>query len=251
MRILAREIDLTDATGKALLVGSIAALSISVALIGYAILLYWNSFQRDHQVVAIPDVIDIGRVPQGIHSADADLKNNSNGSVRILHVRKSCDCSEVAVPNGDIAPGKKVHLTCRWNTRGQRGDVHTTLAVAYSAGKDDEQHYAIITLRAHVIPDFTFDPERLEFEQEHTETKRVAFLPKRLDSLRLYEASVSHPAFDATIDANAIAVKVTFRSERWLAERGPIELMVRSNSENEPFISIPIFVETISQTQGP
>ena len=251
MRIPTHAIELTDLRTKALLIGVIAGLTVSIALMGYSLLLYWASPRNDRQfVVAVPDSIDFGQVPQGVYSAGADLENHCDEMVRILYVRKSCDCSEVAVPSSEIAPGERVRVTCRWNTRGRRGHVRAAIAVVYSAGKDSTQRHVLLTLRAHVIPDFTFDPERLEFTEGRTETKRVVFFPWRLDGLRLYNASVSHPAFDATVDGKASVVNVIFRSERWLAERGPIDLTVRTNSQNEPLVSIPILVETSSPEQG-
>jgi hypothetical protein len=169
--------------------------------------------------------------------------------VEIRHVRQSCDCADVVVPAGVVEPGKSVTLACRWDTRGKRGPSATELEVVASEAGKNERRGTVLTLRADVVPDYTYSPEELVFHSDRPETLTVAVRPAWFEDLTLLSAAADHRAFDATLNAKKSEVSVTFDPAQWYDARGAVSLVVQTNSPRHANFQIPLRVSRAAPAQ--
>lgn len=135
-------------------------------------------------------------------------------------------------------------MTCDWKTAGKHGPSETEIEVIASEVGKDERRGTVLTLRADVIPDYTYSPEELVFRGDRPETRKVAVRPAYASSVSLTGASVDHRAFEAKLNAETCEVSVSFDPELWHDHRGSVSLVVRTNSPQYANFRVPLRVFT-------
>lgn len=69
---------------------------------------------NDRLLEIIPAVLDLGSIPRLPQEASVEIYNHDAAPIRLLHVQRSCNCTEVHVPCEAIASGKACRLTLFW-----------------------------------------------------------------------------------------------------------------------------------------
>ena len=134
------------------------SLCVFFASLTASTILYHNgsSFYEEKQAIpellVEPRTLDFGSVSQGEYVETVILSNVSKEPLDILFVIKSCSCTEVSVPKGELSAGNNVEMKCHINTKGKKRRVKDNIAVAYKmySQKDNLPRYVTVDIHADV-----------------------------------------------------------------------------------------------------
>ena len=195
----------------------------------------------DDGLQAVSAVFDAGEVRQGIVSAKFELVNRSKVPQRILHIVKSCRCSEIDASTEEIVPSQSTTIKCRWDTSGLRGNVKTGFVVVYSEGPGKKLAKLSLTLQGEVIPEFDFFPPRIEFTEGEAATRSICLVPRTSESKVVVEkASCAYEAFKVLL-RNEREIRVSFSPELWVSDPYlNVKIEVVTNCKTDQRCEIPV-----------
>ncbi|NMD20373.1 MAG: hypothetical protein BWX48_00052 [Verrucomicrobia bacterium ADurb.Bin006] len=161
-----------------------------------------------------PDVLDAGKVLQKeTVTRTFHLRNRSEMNLRVVALRTACSCTLVYTNmlGAILAPQGEIEVPVRFNSEVRSGPITTTVEVDLRAGTTN---YVVVgQLRAEVIPDFSYEPRNVQFEQlrpGERATKTVTFQARALQHLTLASTQTWCGPFEVTIEG--LAVTVTFHA---------------------------------------
>ncbi len=189
-----------------------------------------------------PATVQFGSVPQGTEHGKAVVTNVSMSAVDIKAVTKGCDCTEALIEQGTLRPGERREITFQWDTRGRRGDDGIIIGVVYTTEGDSTERIASLTLKATVIPDYAIVPEKLKFFSNRHEGILCSLIPTGNIPIKILGASVTHPAFSTTVDAEGRNVSIAFDPTLWSEEIRYLDIEISTTSGNEPVYRLPISI---------
>lgn len=166
-----------------------------------------------------PNALDLGHVHQGICRTQTNVTNIGSEDINILYVTKGCDCASVKILSGPLKPGEKRNLDVEWDTTGRRGSNKTEVAVVFLQKGSDKKEVSWLSISSEVIPEFDIFPDRLEFDQNLSQTFTVSISSEK-NSYRIVDALVNHPAFTVLISEEGDSVAVSFSAEKWQEGKG-------------------------------
>lgn len=186
-----------------------------LCVVGAAVSGYCSLPSPPEEFVAVPPVLDFGKIEQGqsLHG-EFELVNRFRQPVRIVSLSESCGCSETAVDEPRLAPGERTKLRATWKTGTRRGSSGVQVFVAFAL-PDDQVRQLTVTLKGEVIPDIAYDPAELVFREGVASKQILRLSPARMPKFVLREVYVSHRAFKAAADKKRNTVEVTFGPTKW------------------------------------
>ncbi|MBX7244495.1 MAG: DUF1573 domain-containing protein [Candidatus Sumerlaeaceae bacterium] len=96
------------------------------------------------------DTIDLGTHNEGpVTTFSVEVHNRGEGDLKILNVRASCGCTNVAMDKNDIPPGGFAHLNGGFNTMGHPG--MQVKGITISSNDPKRPNYQM-SLKCEVIP---------------------------------------------------------------------------------------------------
>lgn len=228
-------------TGRVLLLlGACVSLGVSI---GSAIA---ARASKDGRLVINSPEHDFGKSPQGATVAGSfTLTNESSDVVEVSDIQKGCDCTEVNVSKSTLQPGTSASLNATWLIGPRRGPSSSFIGVVYNYvhdGKKTAPAKAMVRFVADVVPDFGFEPDPITFESGVSGSKTLRLLPVNFPDVRLKDASCVHQAFTISPDPKTNTITIKFDHCSWTDENRYAELMVATNSPNEPQCRIPLNV---------
>jgi len=107
---------------------------------------------------------DFGEVAAGTrHSCEFKFTNTGNEPLKITEVTKTCQYS--AHPDkAEYKPGEGGSLTVKYRAAG-KGDVKVEKQL-YVFSNDKTNPKATVTIKVHIVPSITFEPERMDLSLE-------------------------------------------------------------------------------------
>lgn len=110
-----------------------------------------------------PAVHDFGELAQNTKSEFRyTLTNRHTRPLRIRYALKGCTCTEVALSQGLIEPGRSVEVVVRWDTGTRRGRIEASPLVVYAeAGEDVKVREVRLRATATVVPDYDITTARV------------------------------------------------------------------------------------------
>jgi len=105
-------------------------------------------------------IYDFGEVAAGTrHSCEFKFANTGNAPLKITEVTKTCGYS--ARPDkAEYAPGEGGSLKVKYRAAG-KGDMKISKQL-YVFSNDKTNPQAMVTVKAHIVPTITFEPERMD-----------------------------------------------------------------------------------------
>ena len=198
--------------------------------------------QRVSSLDISPGTVDLGNVSQGTSCVRTTVSNIGSGDLDILYVTKGCDCTSAKITKGLLKPGEKRDLEVEWDTRGRRGNDKTEIGVIFLRKGSDKKEATWFSISSRVIPEFDVSPDRLECDQNTSQTFTVSIISEK-NAYRIVDTQINHPAFMASVSEEGDSAKVTFSSEKWQEGFGPIRMTLKTDCEGEPEFRVPIILK--------
>jgi hypothetical protein len=196
----------------------------------------------DQPVLVEPSCFDCGVLRQGeTAKAKFRLTNAGSAPLKIKEVLSHCGCTSIGVPKKPIAPGETAELAIRWEIGTRRNKTATDLLIL-STVQDKALFQTQVVMKADVTPDIDYDPSELVFDEGKPREHIVTFSPKAIQKVALSEAYCANRAFTATLLPNENRVRIAFDPTKWHGDIERSELVVKTNSPNEPQCRIRITV---------
>jgi hypothetical protein len=187
---------------------------------------------------------DLGKVPQGSQfETRFKLRNSISGEINLLTVLKSCACLSPELSKSTLAPGEETELVVQWRSGAFRGRSASDLIVVY-VDAEGKRRGSRLRITADVIPDVDYSPASLVFQSGQKASREIIFKPGGQKALSLLTAACTHRAFQARLDVERGKVDVAFNPDEWPDEDASVELIIQTNSPNEPILRIPLRVAT-------
>lgn len=184
-------------------------------------------------LVPEPAIVDLGDIPEGVYPGSIGLVNVSQQSIALKAIYANCRCASTSLTRQHIHPDQPGKALYEWDVRGLEGPASSIISIAYRNDTSESEKIASFELRANVLPDFTVDPQHLTFNRTETHGT-ILFHPKQFKSLQLLDARCVHPAFRVTLRQAERLIEVSYDPARWLDHHGTVDLIVATNSHNQP-----------------
>lgn len=161
-----------------------------------------------------PEVLDAGKVLQKeTVTRTFHLQNRSDMNLRVVALRTDCGCTLVSTNMlGEILAAQgAIELPVRFNSEARSGPIATTVEVTLRAGTTN--FIVLGQLRSEVIPDFSYEPRNVQFEQlkpGERATNTVTFQARALQHLTLTSTQTWCGPFEVTV--KHLTVTVTFHA---------------------------------------
>ncbi len=107
-----------------------------------------------HAEILVPSTyaLDVGDVKQCDIPGNITLTNHSDTTIELVHIVKTCRCSEVNASAKEVLPGQSVHLEIDWDTRGMRGRGRSDFVVFYRPKGESEAERLDLSIFGNVVP---------------------------------------------------------------------------------------------------
>lgn len=189
----------------------------------------------------------VGPIRQATKSSvDYTIYNRASVPVRIVDLVTSCVCSGVKLSKRELAPGEFVTLTWNYDTRAERGSLVIRGMIAYKREDEEQSRVLRIGLEAQIDPDYAVEPERLQFGDGWPLVQRVSVSPRHISELRIDEATCNLRFFKARVLPKDLPdrqdIEVTFQRDGYYPDAGFARLVVSTDSERQPTLSVPLDV---------
>jgi hypothetical protein len=171
--------------------------------------------------------------------------NNYRQQVNITQVAPSCSCTSAQMGNDELLPGQAADLTVRWKTGRSRGYAAASILVIYQLS-DGSTHKKILKVEGEVTPDILVDQSEIRFVTNIASCKVIHFSPGGIEEASVSNVFCSHSAFTARREG-ANSVIIAFDPSKWNAQdHSDPQLIMSTNSLNEPHLAVKIRVENES-----
>lgn len=214
------------------LTGGCLAVSASVSLL---MLIFQQSPQPIESLVVDTPVYDFGVVEWGTQSAIVHLTNESDAVLLIKHVDKSCTCTDVRLPAGDLMPNAIAVMECDVNTVGRSGPTEAILSVRYRPKGETKDKRVGVIFRANVTPEYSILPAKLQFQKdEHT---RMALI--NIKGAIVLSAEATHKSLTVNVSHDGLEVTVSYDHELH-SDDAEMAVLLTVDNATQPTAKLPI-----------
>jgi hypothetical protein len=223
-------------------------LSLAVSFLSLFLFFVSRNSNLLHGLVAEPSTFkDIGVVRQGQStSVSFVLRNRSSGPVEVIDVSTTCGCSDGAINPKQIAPGETASMTMTFRSGVSQGSLSIGADVFYRIEGQPDVFNIPLKVSATIDPEYTVVPERLSFVAGVPGNAMILLRPARSAVVGVRQVSCNKRYFSAEIDTagmtDGAAVKVIFNPTDFYPDSGPATLIVTTDNDLAPIITIPISV---------
>lgn len=214
------------------------------AMAGSAYLAWLARAEQPEAFAAKAASHDFGRLRQGdVVEHDFELVNNFRVPVTIHSVTETCSCAHVHWPRTPVAPGGSALVNVGWKVGARRKKSGEVVTVFFSTG-DGERERLPLEMRADVIPDMDYEPERAEFHSDVDRVK-IEFRPNGDPACRVTGIWSTRRAFAVKLSPDARVADVSFDRSLWDGTSNDAKLTAVTTSRHEPYLWIPLWVENM------
>ena len=192
--------------------------------------------------------------PGAVADTKFTISNSGNAPLEIQKVIASCGCTSADVDKKSIPPGESATLAVRFSSKGFFGEQVKNVRVYTN---DPKAHSLLFTLRGEVEREFSIQPAQFFFGnvlkgsspriQLHLSAKRPGILlgevstrSEFLDVRAVDAGTAEEPAKDIEVIIKPGVSTQILRSS----------VMIRTNSENESVVSIPVYAKIVGELQA-
>lgn len=193
------------------------------------------------ELAAEPAMLQVGEIYPGVTELHLALVSRYDNPLEIIRVERSCGCTIVEVPATRLSPGDRVPVRCQFDTRGSLGSVSQYFRVVYRiVGEVGTEHSLTVPIEATVRPVCVLDPPNLEIrdaQRQHVWLKSLLDEPVEIVQVASEDLSVM-----VEIDQSRTGFSIALASEQFRQEQRTARVMVYTNSERQPAVSLPVDV---------
>jgi hypothetical protein len=214
------------------------------AVVGSVYCGYLSTIPVETGLVMLAPRRNFGTVQQGQTVATSfTLVNKGPEGVRVVSVSKKCDCTDAKLEKYFINPGESTTLSVTWEIGAKRGKASSNVEVIYIISTGGVPQELMTELTADVLPDLNFSPEELHFGSGLTNKQSIIYSPASFAKLEVLSAQCSHRAFQVVLNRIESRLEITFDPEIWPQDVDSAQVVVKTNSPNEPICHIPLWVD--------
>jgi len=152
---------------------------------------------------------DFGRVAAGTrHSCEFKFKNTGNKPLKIGKVTRTCGYMG-SVEKGEYAPGEAGSLKVKYRAAG-KGDMKIKKQL-YVFSNDKTNPKAMVTIKAHIVPTITFEPEKMDLslKEENAGCQKITLRSGKRFSIEQFNSTAD--CITADFDPSVKARKFVFK----------------------------------------
>lgn len=138
-------------------------------------------------------------------------------------------------------------MSITWEIGTKRGKIGTNVEVFYIKSIGDAPRKVTTKLIADVMPDLYYSPEELHFCRGRASKQSIIFSPGSLARCEVLDAQCTHRAFQLSLNRAERMLDIIFDPKLWSQDMESAQVIVKTNSPNEPICRIPLWV--VKQTE--
>jgi hypothetical protein len=193
-------------------------------------------------IEASPARIDFGSVPEGNASSRvATIFNRGSRPISILDVVKSCGCTNTALSDTHLMPGRSVSIVVSLRPEPREKKVEGQVRVRYRVDGESEPLDTTISISAKVEPEFKIQPESLTFVSHQRAQQEFVLVPVVDSNLRLVGVESDNPALTCRETASHTVI-VAFDPGKWDRSLVRAHVFVRTSNATHPLEVVPVRV---------
>jgi hypothetical protein len=204
-------------------------------------------------LLAEPEILDLGTARQGETIDGAfTLSNQGPKPIDIVHVAKSCGCTDAQVVKPHLEPGEATPLYVAIKTGTVRDALSVRLVIVYQPQEEgpssaSRQQRVDLVAWSQISPDVDYEPRLHQFRLGTPSSQHLHFKSNWLAGQLVRRCSASHRAFEIKQLSDPNEVEVRFDPTLWRAgDHAATDLVFETSSKVTPFLRIPVEVASDS-----
>lgn|GEM_PF-6021668 len=190
----------------------------------------------------------LGAMPQNSRVTTSFTLKNTSGKVVLIHkIVSGCSCTTHKLSKPRVEYNNTTEVDVTFDSESSHGTVSTVVEVLYFFEGDQQIHRLNLNLSAEILPDIN-RPNSIRFACGESTKKSVKLSANRLAAFKVLKVQCTHQAFHASCsllgqEVSTVDVLINFDDTQNVDCQAAAELLVHTNSQNEPLIRLAIQVE--------
>jgi len=166
----------------------------------------------------------------------------------LIHkIVSGCSCTTHKLSKPRVEYNNTTEVDVTFDSESSHGTVSTVVEVLYFFEGDQQIHRLNLNLSAEILPDIN-RPNSIRFACGESTKKSVKLSANRLAAFKVLKVQCTHQAFHASCsllgqEVSTVDVLINFDDTQNVDCQAAAELLVHTNSQNEPLIRLAIQVE--------
>ena len=136
------------------------------------------------------EIMDIGKGTWQSRLIPFELVNQTGQDIRVIEVKKHCNCTNVRIPAGLVRKGAVFPGEITWNLGGLEGSNSTSMTIVYQPQPDvAHPQTASLLFTADVKAGYTLDKTTVSFDGRQAESQVVVLIPGLDSDARIHSVA--------------------------------------------------------------